>query len=342
MFFARLAAAAVLGGLVLGSAPVGAEPISQVVVLGDSLSDNGTGFYAVTTAAATAGVPGVVPFPFSPPYDSGRFSNGPVAVERLAQQIGAPLVDLAQGGATTGIGNSLDGGSPTAAGALQAFGSAGLTTQFQNYVAAHGATFDPEALFVVWAETNNLLGALSNPATPPAEMLALINQAVTQIVSVTTALMLGGAQNILVPGLPDLGLAPQARLGGPAAMLAGTLVTDVFNAALSASLDIFTPNATSYDTAGFLRSIIATPSSYGFANVTTGCKPGLTGGPVPPGSVLCSDPASYVFWDNLHPTAAAHSLLGTEFARAVPEPTTLALVAAGLALALARRRSLRS
>ena len=113
MFFPRLAVAAIVGGLVLGSVPVGAEPISQVVVFGDSLSDNGTGFYAVTTAAAAAGVPGVFPVPFSPPYDSGRFSNGPVAVERLAQQLGAPLVDLAQGGATTGIGNSLDGGSPT-------------------------------------------------------------------------------------------------------------------------------------------------------------------------------------------------------------------------------------
>ena len=174
-------------------------------------------------------------------------------------------------------------------------------------------------------------------------MAALINQAVTQLVTVTSALMLGGAQHILVPGLPDLGLTPRARAGGPAAMFAATLVTDVFNAALKLVSRLYvTPDATFYDTAGFVRSVVANPSNYGFANVTAACKPGPTGGPVPPGFAVCSDPGSYLFWDDVHPTTAAHGLLGEEFARAVPEPTTFALVAAGLALALARRRLARS
>ena len=48
-------------------------------------------------------------------YDS-RMSNAPVAGEQLATSLGAPLVDFAWVGATTEIGNSGDGGTPTSFG----------------------------------------------------------------------------------------------------------------------------------------------------------------------------------------------------------------------------------
>ena len=99
--FATVAIAALLAA----AAPLAhASSFSSIVVYGDSLSDNGN-LYAAT------GVPGA-------PYVNGEFSNGPVAVQQLSTLLNAPLADFAFGGATTGIGNIGDGGTPTSLGAF--------------------------------------------------------------------------------------------------------------------------------------------------------------------------------------------------------------------------------
>ncbi len=41
-----------------------------------------------------------------PPYFQGRYSNGPVFMERVAAAYGLPLLDYATGGATTGFAPS--------------------------------------------------------------------------------------------------------------------------------------------------------------------------------------------------------------------------------------------
>ena len=75
---------------------------TAVIAYGDSLSDNGN-LYAAT---------GYPPYP----YWNGRFSNGPVTVEYLANSLHSPLLDFAWGGATTGVGNVADGGTQTTLG----------------------------------------------------------------------------------------------------------------------------------------------------------------------------------------------------------------------------------
>ena len=77
-----------------------ASSFSSVIVYGDSLSDNGN-LYALSGDT----------YPPSPPYYDGRFSNGPVAVEQLAADLGVPLYDFAVAGATSGVGNYVDGGT---------------------------------------------------------------------------------------------------------------------------------------------------------------------------------------------------------------------------------------
>jgi phospholipase/lecithinase/hemolysin len=82
-----------------------------------------------------------------------------------------------------------------------------------------------------------------------------------------------------------------------------------------------------------LRNVDSNPAAYGFTNVTDPCFNGVT---------VCADPNQYLFWDDIHPTAAADVFLGAEFAAAVPEPSTSVLVFAGLcafAAAVRRRRS---
>src|ERR1700755_1796910 len=92
----------------LGFASLGSlwsAPFNDVVVYGDSLSDNGNVFRVTSLLG--------FPTPVSPPYFEGRFSNGPVAVEDVASHFGVPLLDFAFGGATTGLGDEGDGGSVT-------------------------------------------------------------------------------------------------------------------------------------------------------------------------------------------------------------------------------------
>ena len=54
------------------------------------------------------------------------------------------------------------------------------------------------------------------------------------------------------------------------------------------------------DTFGLEDAAVANPAAYGFTNVTDPCFNGVT---------VCANPDQYLFWDDLHPTAAGHQLL---------------------------------
>lgn len=128
------------------------QPNVDFFVFGDSLSDIGNLF------RKTLGT-----VPPSPPYFEGRFSNGPLAVEILAQDLGLPLslkTDFAIGGARTDRTNNGD------IGPIQ-FG--GLLTQidsFKDQAAELGA--GAEDLYLVWAGGNDFLRLLSSPTDPTA------------------------------------------------------------------------------------------------------------------------------------------------------------------------------
>ncbi len=69
-----------------------------------------------------------------------------------------------------------------------------------------------------------------------------------------------------------------------------------------------------FDVAGTLSGVFASPSSFGFSNVTDAC-----------GAVAGGNPSTYVFWGAIHPTA-------------VPEPASVLLMTQGVAGLMAARR----
>lgn len=294
--------------------PVQAAPYSSVYAFGDSLSDNGN-FFSLTGEPAA-------------PYVDGRFSNGPVAVERLASRLGVPLFDFAVGGADSSFTNS---DVPPAAGALY---FTGVRSQIDHYVGLlGGASADPSALYFVWGGANDFLhGDLSDPSLIAAAVIFNLKESVLSLYG-------AGARKFLLPLLPDLGLTPEALAAGPAVSGFLSFVSAEFDAALAASyglLEASLPGAvlTVFDTLGAQHDLLAHASDYGLTNASDACYTGFVG---VPGDV-CASPDSYFFWDLHHPTALVHRILGDEMTAAVPEPASAALVALGLLLISTGRR----
>jgi phospholipase/lecithinase/hemolysin len=319
-------------------AHAGLTQLTNLFVFGDSLSDGGN------SGLATGASPYNFVFP-PPPYADGRYSNGPVAVEQLWNLFNpgdasfkpslAGGTNYAIGGATTGAEN-YNAVSPNVPGSLQpAFAQKGAAWELQTFL-AQGQVFDPAtSLFVVWLFPNDLyytqqtLGGL--PGTVPGSPGGpdVISNGIANIATLIATLAGIGAQNILVPNMPNLALTPDGA-GDPAL----AFITNLFNTNLAATLDgldafldanLPSPvNLIRFDTAAAFADLTSNPGKYGLTNVTDRCVANLQNG-------LC-DPNSWLFWDGVHPTTAVDRILAQQFFdAAVPEPGSFALALLALA-----------
>jgi phospholipase/lecithinase/hemolysin len=246
------------------------EPINELYVFGDSLSDVGTVF------RATGGT-----YPPSPTYFQGRYSNGRVWAEYLADRLhlsSRQTNNFACGGATTGSErNTL---------------VPGLLTQVQSFTQTHQQT-NPNGLYVLWAGANDYLQGVSS-ATVPVENLT---GAITSLAGV-------GAKKILVANLPDLGQLPATRTSANSASLSA--LTQAHNQGLRRSLKLLSQQYSdlqivTLDANTLYRDAITNPAAFGFTNVISSCLSG---------SRACGNSDQFLFWDGIHPTTAAHRILG--------------------------------
>ncbi len=246
-----------------------AQNISQIYVFGDSLSDTGKVYQATNKEN-----------PPSPPYFQGRYSNGPVWVEYLAPKLNLtfnPNNNFAYGGAKTGDSQTLP---------------PGVLAQIETFKASN-PNRDRNALYIIWAGANDYLGGATN-TTIPINNLTLAVKSLAAI----------GAKNILVVNLPDLGNLPGTRTTERSQSLNN--LTKKHNVELAASLNRLSQqlsggiDITYLDVNQLFNQVIKSPEKFGFANVTQAC---LNQGNV------CNNPDQYLFWDDIHPSTAAHKLL---------------------------------
>lgn len=327
----RATIAAILAAVSISATPVAAATLtgsySGFLVFGDSLSDNGNIF------AQSGGT-----FP-PPPYDAGRFSNGPVWNDPLIaafQASGHAAANLAYGGA-------------------RAQTNGDTVPDFEAQIALYYSTgldqiFDANALVSVFFGGNDLrdtvfaaAGAFFSGASPSDVTEVLIDgatdaaQAVGAGIEALADLKL---ENFAVWNAPNLGLVPEVTALGPQAAGLATQASLAFNAALAAELGRIgaartTLTLTTVDLFATITAAVTDPAAVGLVDVTTPCLSATF--------AVCSAPDTTLFWDTIHPTAAGHALLATAFEDAVPVvplPAPALLLVAGLgALAALRRRT---
>jgi phospholipase/lecithinase/hemolysin len=121
---------------------------------------------------------------------------------------------------------------------------------------------------------------------------------------------------------------PTLTASGADGSAAATVLSQAYNAALVADIDALTAGSnlsvSLIDTYSLINTAIDDPASYGFTNVTDSCYTGAYTG----GGTVCTNPSQYLFWDGVHPTAAAQAMVAA--AAAVPEPEALAILIIGL------------
>ncbi|MFN6513318.1 MAG: SGNH/GDSL hydrolase family protein [Nostoc sp. CreGUA01] len=267
---------------------VSAQNNDEIYVFGDSFSDTGNIFNATSKIV-----------PPSPSYFNGRFSNGPVWVEYLASDLGLKLnleTNFAYGGATTGYENIGIPGLP------------GLQQQINSFTSANPSA-NPNALYVIWAGTNDYLDYFFGDIPNPTQTVNNLSVSVKSLAAV-------GAKDILVVNLPDLGKFPVTGGNNQDADFLSSF-TSAHNSSLTANLNLLNQqlspdvNIVPLDVNSLFNRIIAAPGEFGLTNVTDSCVGELSIVPInlPKQPVVC-DPDRFLFWDQVHPTTAAHKLIG--------------------------------
>ncbi|MBV8093668.1 MAG: SGNH/GDSL hydrolase family protein [Acetobacteraceae bacterium] len=248
--------------------------------------------------------------PASPPYSSGRFSNGPVWVQDLAAGLGLPpLGPSVSGGTDFAFGGAETGTTPVHTANL--IDLPFQLTQFNQSV----PNPNPNALYVVSAGSDDLLDMISAGPRQPSVLLANIASAVGNESQFISGLAARGAKNVLVLNVPDLGKTPRfIQAGIPLANLASA-ASAAYDTDLSNSLGPLASseglNLKILDAYTLLNQAIASPQSFGFIDVR---DPVWTGNFYNPfsGTLLAATPQAqnqFLFWDSLHPTAQGHALL---------------------------------
>ncbi|MCW5625179.1 MAG: SGNH/GDSL hydrolase family protein [Burkholderiales bacterium] len=299
----------------------------SLVVFGDSLSDGGNAYALAGTT--------FLPFPYAE-----RFSNGPATPEYIAAALGiggfaaseSGGTNYAVGGATTGnLNSNYERSFPS--GLPSTLEHTGMSGQVASYLGTN-PTFDPATtLFMLWGGPNDLYLAVDAGDNPAAAAAT----AVSNLATLVTGLAQSGARHFLVPNMVDLGTTPRGMDSGFATEL--SLLTQGFNAGLESAMALVEAGTgvdiTVFDTEGFFADVRANPAGYGFTDATSAC--------ISSPAAVFGGCTGYVFFDDIHPTTAAHQVLGSAMAAAVPEPSTFALLApplvilAGMAVRRQRR-----
>ena len=292
-----------------------APTFTQVIVFGDSLSDDGNIAHRARDT-----------FGFSYPssnfnYSDYRFTDdtntSPAAnlyVGTWHEQLEKTFLGLAV------AKNSLDGGTDYAFGGATTkdgtqdrtiinnpfpFGGGDFTItidnmgkQINDYLASHAT--DANALYILWGGGNDLFDDDSAQS---------VSDTANRVGGLIVRLANAGARNFLVPNVPPLGAVPNS-FGDPNRVLAldyaSAIYRDHLNSVIASTISGLagsgiTIHVYTFDVWLDLIRVLGQPAHYNFVNTIDSAQ-GASG----------VNPDEYLFWDDIHPTTGGHHELANE------------------------------
>ena len=297
----------------------GQARFDSLVIFGTSLSDPGNAFAlrgGTNTPPDYDVDPLLVP---SSPYARGghHFSDGATWIEQYARSVGlannarpafrgeaAKAANYAIGGArarSTGTGADL----PEQVGAYLKEGKASAGALHVVEIGGNDLRDALGAYLLAGGGTNGELAAG-----------AVIQDALRSLGGNLFALYGAGARKFLVWNAPNLGLTPAISALGPGAVFLADSLSQNYNAALEALVladFALLPGVELYrfDAYRSLQAVVNDPSAFGLTNVKSAC---ITPQSAP---YHCQAFKEYLFWDGIHPTAAAHGIIAQQAAAAL-------------------------
>src|SRR4051812_5878055 len=161
----------------------------NLYVFGDSYCDVGNLFTATRGAVPSA------------PYYNGRFSNGLIWVDHVAQSLGIPLTPSLLGGTNYAFGGAwVTASQPLMGGAV----IPSVPRQVEMYLRRNRGKASSKAIYILEGGGNDILGTTTGSPQTIAYKIA------TRIVDCMTRLREAGARYFIIPNLFDVGLLPAA------------------------------------------------------------------------------------------------------------------------------------
>jgi len=281
--------------LILSSWAQADVSFSQVFVFGDSLSDTGN----------LASVIGDLP----PPYFMNRASNGPVAVETLATRLGHTVqASLHLLGPEKGSNYAVAGAS--------AFGlePIDLTTQVISFQANH-VVAPSDALYVIFIGGNDIRDARDKRSLFIAR--SMVKAAAVKVRKAIENLSRAGARSFLLVNSANIGLIPETRLlaaaGNSRLIERSSQLSQLYQDELRKAVWYlkYTSKAkiTEFNLFDFFNELVENADQYDFSNTTDACF-NSTDSTYHPDCNLGENVNQFIFFDEVHPTARVHALVG--------------------------------
>ncbi len=313
-----------------------AYPVDKLVMFGDSLSDNGN-IYNLSVKAHKV-IPMIPVIPKESAYFKGRFSNGPVWIEDLADAIDVPLEDYAYGGSWAEPFKD--------SGLIIPFG---LGDQVNMYLVAAATDYDiGKHLFFIWTGGNDYI-------TPRDDVDYATSSTVSSIKKNIEWLVWYGARHVVVMSIPDVSQTPKVIMNGAEAVENARQLVESHNAKLKKMVEELKAEypVSQYPGIDFIYADMTTPmqdaiihpDQYGLKNTSNPCYDGSIyfGNPIDEKEIaaakqanidimkspalklayingrtasilknqFCAEPDDYLFWDALHPTKKVHGFMAT-------------------------------
>ena len=285
-----------------------ASDYSSVTFFGDSLTDGG--YFKKATEAL--GHP-----------QSGQYTTNPdnTWATPFAESLGLNSVqntydeatgqqtttgnNYAIGGARSGIDLQHDKYEDTTGKPLPVYST---RSQVDRYLA--DKNIDSKGLYTVWTGANDLFAVVKD--VPNASNI--ISAAVSDEVATVKKLHDNGANYIVVPNIPDVGLTPNF-VGTPLATF-GTGLVSQYNEALYSGVKNTGANVIPLDTFSLLQTVAQDPARYGFSNLNERACGSVSSLECGRDDIEKGAENSYFFADGVHPTGRAHRMIA-DYANAV-------------------------